>query len=179
MKRGLIWVVVTSIILGIVAEAKPKKPTVPEIFKNATYVYVEAYNGDEWDPDLFPDDREAIYSVEDALHKWNRYHLTKERSQAEFVLVVRKGRIAKATIPVFVGSSTKPPSPSTGGAHSSGVGAESEVGSPDDTLSVFLVSPSGSRTGPIWSYNLKDGLNEPGLPLFNRLKQEVEEAYPK
>jgi hypothetical protein len=44
---------------------------------------------------------------------------------------------------------------------------------------VFLVSPSGSRTGPIWSYNLKDGLNEPGLPLFNRLKQEVEEAYPK
>jgi len=179
MKRSLIWFVAISVILGIAAEAKPKKPIVPEIFKNATYVYVEAYDGDERDPDIFQDDRQAIYSVEDALQKWNRYHLTKERSEAEFVLVVRKGRIAKASIPVFVGSSTKPPGTSTGGAHSSGVGAESEVGSPDDTLSVFLVSASGSRTGPIWSHNLKDGLNAPGIPLFKRLKQEVEEAYPK
>jgi hypothetical protein len=187
MKRSLIWFVAISVILGIAAEAKPKKPTVPEIFKNATYVYVEAYEGDEHDPGIFQDDRQAIYNVEDALQKWNRYHLTRERREAELVLVVRKGAVAKAGIPVVVGSPTRPQGknnpfpqdPSTDSSHGTGVGAESEVGSPDDTLSVFLVSASGSRTGPIWSHNLKDGLNAPGIPLFKRLKQEVEEAYPK
>ena len=77
---------------ALLLQAKDKKKTiVPAVFGQARYVYVEAVDGREFDPNLYPEDREAIADVRDALADWNRYTLTTEREQADLVIVVRKG----------------------------------------------------------------------------------------
>jgi hypothetical protein len=54
-------------------------------------------------------------------------------------------------------------------------GVDAEAGSPDDMLAIFMVdSPT-----MIWSHSLKGGLDAPRLPLLERVKHEVETAYPK
>src|SRR5215467_6899983 len=97
----------TTIVLGTVAllavapsQAQKKnkaKDQLPAILLQAQFVYVEAYDGDEFDPRLLPQDRRAIAEVADAVQKWGRYRLTMRRSEAELVIVVRKGRLASAT----------------------------------------------------------------------------------
>jgi hypothetical protein len=46
-------------------------------------------------------------------------------------------------------------------------------------LSVFIVSPSGSLSGPIWSQSMKGGLDMPAMLLLQRIKHDVEAAYPR
>ena len=36
----------------VLAQKKTKKPIVPEVFAHARFVYVEAIDGDEFDPNL-------------------------------------------------------------------------------------------------------------------------------
>jgi hypothetical protein len=71
-----------------------KKPAVSAIFQNARYVYVQALDGDITNPRLFPEDRQAISDVEDAIRDWHRYTLAINPSQADLIIVVRKGRLA-------------------------------------------------------------------------------------
>ena len=76
-----------------VAKDKKKKDLVPAVFNNARYVYVEAEDGDIMNPRLFPEDREAIVDVEDQLKDWNRYAVTLNQSDADLVMVIRRGRL--------------------------------------------------------------------------------------
>ena len=55
------------------ARGKNQKAELPAVFKNAEFVYVQAYNGDALNPHVIPDDRDAIYNVEQGLKAWNRY----------------------------------------------------------------------------------------------------------
>jgi hypothetical protein len=184
MKRCLFLLLLGSLSLLIVAEAKNQKETLPAVFKNAVFVYVQAYNGDALNPHVIPDDRDAIYNVEQALKAWNRYSIVYERDKADLVFLVRKGRIASVTPGVEVGIGRQPqnrnPSQpdSTRGADSTGVGVgvDAEAGPPDDLLSIYMVGPSEAL---LWSHSLKGGLDAPGLPLLQRIKHEVETAYPK
>jgi hypothetical protein len=184
MKRCLFLLLLGSIPLLIVADApaKNQKVELPAVFKNAQYVYVQAYNGDALNPHVIPDDREAIYNVEQGLKAWNRYSIVYERDKAELVFLVRKGRTASVTPGVEVGIGRQPqnrkpsqPDP-TRSNDSTGVGVDAEAGPPDDLLSIYLETPSGAL---LWSHSLKGGLDAPGLPLFQRIRHEVETAYPK
>jgi hypothetical protein len=87
MKRRLFLLLLGSVSLLIVAEAKPKnqKVDLPAVFKNAQYVYVEAYDGDLLNPKLVPEDRQAIYNVEQGLKDWKRYAIVLQRDQADLV----------------------------------------------------------------------------------------------
>jgi hypothetical protein len=88
----------------VTLQAKPKKQDKPSAeFNHARYVYVEAIDGQEFDPRLNPDDRQAIANVESALQDWSRYILTVKRDEAELIFVVRKGRIAEARVGVVTG----------------------------------------------------------------------------
>jgi hypothetical protein len=42
-------------------------PAFPGILANARYVYVAAYDGDQFNPNLLSEDRDAITSVQDAI----------------------------------------------------------------------------------------------------------------
>lgn len=166
------------------AQKKAKKPIVPEIFDHARYVYVQAVDGEEFNPNLEPADRIAIADVRDALHKWGRYIFTVNRNQAELVFVVRKGRLASAEASGTVGNGG--PYPTAGGQSAgrqqrgmgTGFGVGGEVGPPDDLLQVCQINADGKLSGPLWMRSYAGGLDAPRLLLFAQFKGDVEKAYP-
>jgi hypothetical protein len=178
MKRCLFLLLLGSLSLLIVAEAKNQKANLPAVFKNAVFVYVQAYNGDALNPHVIPDDRDAIYRVEQGLKAWNRYSIVYDRDKADLVFLVRKGRIASVTpgVEVGIGRQNQNRNPSQPGAVSTAVGVDAEAGPPDDLLSIYMAAPSDSL---LWSHSLKDGLDAPGLPLLQRIEHEVDTTYPK
>jgi hypothetical protein len=162
-------------------QAKAKKPyKLPAVFNQSRYVYVEAVEGQEFDPRLGPEDIQAIADVDKALGDWNRYVLTISREQADLIFVVRKGHLLTAKVGVQVGSRTQgvPNRPANGPLPGDGVADGGEVGSPDDLLEVYLPSPDDAHGTLIWQRTLADGLNAPQLTLFKQLKDEVERTYP-
>jgi hypothetical protein len=181
---------ITSVALALILAAPlgfakdKKKNDVPAVFSTARFVYVQAEDGDIMNPRLFPEDREAIADVEDALHDWNRYAVTLDQSDAELVMVVRKGRLAGAEVMGGVGVGTGPqfggsnPRGNAGRVTTTEIGARGEVGPPDDMLRVYIVTPDGGRGAMVWSGAMKDGLNSPSLTLLRQLRQEIDHAYP-
>ncbi len=63
-------------------------PAFPGTLVNARYVYVTSYDGDQFDSNLLPEDRQAISSVQDALQKWGKFTLVYQSQQADIVLMV-------------------------------------------------------------------------------------------
>lgn len=166
-----------------------KKNALPAVFNSATYVYVQAEDGDIFKPDLFPEDRQAISDVENGLRDWNRYVLTINRNEADLVFVVRKGREVAAKVAGTIGTGPQPyprnnpagpgtSNPSQAGT-SYGYGVGTEIGMPDDTLRVFMLMPDGKLSGsPIWWREMKDGLDSPDIPLLSQLREAVDRDYP-
>ena len=66
----------------------PNVPAFPGTLVNARYVYVTSYDGDQFDSNLLPEDRQAISSVQDALQKWGKFTLVYQSQQADIVLMV-------------------------------------------------------------------------------------------
>lgn len=165
------------------ARNKPKKPALPAVFGHARYVYVEATDGNIMNPNLYPADRQAISDVRHAIQNWHRYTLTFERSQAELVFVVRKGRLASAKVGVDIGNrpisqgAQIPPGQQPGTAV--GVGVGGEAGPRDDLLWVCLLEPDGKLSNPLWARKAPHGLESPDVPLFQQFKRAVDSAYPR
>jgi hypothetical protein len=76
------------------AAPKPSKsseqtiPRFPGTLVNARYVYVTSYDGDEFNINLLPEDRQAINTVQDAMQKWGKFTLVYQPHQADIVLMV-------------------------------------------------------------------------------------------
>jgi hypothetical protein len=153
------------------AHAAKSKDTLPAILLSSRYVYVEALDGDFFDRGIIADDRQAIVNVQHAIQDWKRYVVTVKRSDAELIFVVRKGRIASVQPRGSIGGGS-----GTGGRPVVGAGGSADVGGPDDLLEVCILTPDGTRTGPVWSRSMKDGLDPPNMPLFRQLKQAVDSA---
>jgi hypothetical protein len=94
---GISWVLSAAILLvASVAWAAPKAsktdpsapPPFPGTLVNARYVYVTSYDGDQFNPNLLPNDRQAIGTVQDAMQKWGKFTLVYEAHQADIVLMV-------------------------------------------------------------------------------------------
>ena len=189
MRRCLPCLLLLLLFFPGPAQSKKKDPDLPALFRQARYVYVEAVDGDEFNPRLYPEDRQAIADVRHALQAWNRYTLTIRRQDADLVFIVRKGRLAVANVfggvrtgPRTSGPQTPDQDPNRDPAQypNSGtdVGASGQVGSPDDFLFVDVVNPGG-RLGPqIWMQSRRDGLDTPEIPLFKQIKDAVDKAYP-
>jgi hypothetical protein len=164
------------------AHSKPKKPDLPAVFQNAKYIYVQAADGDILKPGLFPEDRRAISDVQECIRKWNRYAIAQSPSQADLIIVVRKGRLAG--VQPHVGISDGPP-PQPGQAQgpfptqgrATEVGVRSDVGEPDDMLRVYIPN-DGKPTSIVWDRTMEGGLDAPGVQLVQQLKAAVEKAYP-
>jgi hypothetical protein len=201
--RGILMKVFKSIailltVFAPLALAKDKKKdTLPALFSNARYVYVQAEDGDIMKPGLFPEDRDAIANVQDALKGWPRYSLTLNRNDADLIIIVRKGRLASAQVhgtvttgtptgiggaypnrnPAGVGNSDPDRNPDRTDSGDT-LGARGEVGPADDILRVFSLSPQGKLSGPLWSSEMKDGLDAPNVMLLRALRDAVDRAYP-
>ena len=94
MKRFAL--VAAILIIGLtaisaVATPKPNNTTVPSFpgtLANARYVYVAAYDGDQFDTNLLPEDREAINSVQSAIQNWGKLTLVYKPAEADVIILV-------------------------------------------------------------------------------------------
>jgi hypothetical protein len=88
------WGAVTmTLLLSAIALAAPKPAAqsnqpFPATLRNARYVYVAAYDGDEFNIQLLPEDRDAIVAVQNAIQKWGKLTLVYRPSDADIVLLV-------------------------------------------------------------------------------------------
>lgn len=81
--------IVLAAISGLAAPSPSTKvPAFPGVLANARYVYVAAYDGDEFNPNLLPEDRDAISAVQDAIQKWGKLTIVYRPSEADIIILV-------------------------------------------------------------------------------------------
>jgi hypothetical protein len=183
----------------------PKKSELVHIFCPARYAYVTTADGDIMRPDVLQEDRDAVTRVQDQLKEWKRYLLVYEPQNADLVFVVRMGRTAdiRTMGGVAGGSPGMPPSggvavgtpqrspsldPSNagqgpeqgpvgpGGANRRWGSNEAEVGPPDDLLAVYAKPGDVNTQSALWQRTMTDGLDGPGVPLFQKIRKAVDET---
>ena len=93
MKRFSLVAAIIIMMTAISAVAAPKPsiataPAFPGTLANASYVYVASYDGDQFNTNLLPEDREAISAVQDAIRKWGKLTLVYQPSQADIIILV-------------------------------------------------------------------------------------------
>ena len=81
------------VLAAVSAQATPnpttaKTPAFPGILANARYVYVASYDGDQFAPNLLPEDRDAINAVQSAIQDWGKLTIVYEPSQADVIILV-------------------------------------------------------------------------------------------
>src|ERR1700686_1124211 len=93
MNRFSLVAISLIVLAAISATASPnpgtaKVPAFPGTLANARYVYVASYDGDQFDPNLLPEDREAIGSVQSAIQSWGKLTLVYRASEADIIILV-------------------------------------------------------------------------------------------
>jgi hypothetical protein len=90
MKNRIFATVLLSLALTTLSAAASSgnPPQMPRTLANARFVYVAAYDGDQFDPNLLPDDRAAIGRVEDAIQKWGKLTVVYRAQDADIILLV-------------------------------------------------------------------------------------------
>jgi hypothetical protein len=162
---------------------RKKKWNSPGFFTASQFVFVEtvygAVNDTNFDPRVSPEDRAAVYRVEDALRSWARYRLATKRSEAELVFVVRKGALVAGHAGVKISRAPQPPGGPSQPGTTVGPVLGAEAGPPHDLLCVYTKNPDGSLGGPAWKRTQDHGLDAPDVPLLKNFKDAVEGAAAK
>ena len=168
MKRCLFLLLLGSLSLLIVAEAKNQKETLPAVFKNAVFVYVQAYNGDAINPRVYPTTGMPTVTWQQALKALTVGAVYDAIRPTWCFWFARDGSSVTPGVEVGIGRQPQNRNPSqpdpTRGADSTGVGVgvDAEAGPPDDLLSIYMVGPSTHSSGRI-----SGGLDAPGCPSYN------------
>lgn len=162
---------VACILLCLPAVAGKKAP-LPALVVNARYVYVTGYNGSEYSTRSFPDDRRAITDIQDGLKKWKKYIVVYKQEDADLILLVRKGRVAGIRPHVTIGGRIPE-------QERPGLGTDADVGPAEDMLAVYDARSGALDSAPLWRQLAPGGLNEPGLPLLERFKKDVDASAKK
>ncbi len=93
MKRFSLVAISLIVVAAISAWAAPnpstaKVPPFPGTLANARYVYVAAYDGDQFDPNLLLEDREAISTVQNAIQNGGKLIIVYKPSDADIIILV-------------------------------------------------------------------------------------------
>jgi hypothetical protein len=176
-----------------------KKSALPQVVLNAQTVFVMI------DPDAaIPvndpgGNRTAREDVEKALMKWGRLKPTMTMSQADLVIVVRKGdkqamnptvdgqspndrpvivQATDNTIRVGGQQGRSPDAAQNGGPTFPGrPGMRGQIAPTEDLFSVYLGRTEDAlKRGLLWRYVGKDALKSPSVPAVAEFKKAVDEA---
>jgi hypothetical protein len=108
IRFSAMMVMLLATTLAVAAQKAPKAnppqnvPAFPGTLVNARFVYVTSYDGDQFDPNLSPEDRGAISTVQDAMQKWGKFILVYEPHQADIILMVMS-RASEDVLAVYDG----------------------------------------------------------------------------
>ena len=89
MKRALGLGLMLLMLAGLALAKTSATPPFPKTLINARYVFVTSYDGDQFNPSLLPEDRQAIASVQESLQKWGHYILVYRPEEADIVVMVQ------------------------------------------------------------------------------------------
>jgi hypothetical protein len=76
----------SSTIAVAAPKARKDVPLLPKTLRNARYVYVTSYDGDQFNPNLLPEDRVAISAVQAAIQKWGKLVVVYKPDEADIIL---------------------------------------------------------------------------------------------
>jgi hypothetical protein len=88
MSRRIVYALLLCFAVGGTALASKNVPPMPGILANARFVYVTSYDGDQFNPRIWPEDRDAIASVQDAIQKWGKLTVVYRPQDADIVIAV-------------------------------------------------------------------------------------------
>ena len=93
MKRFSLVAISLIVMAAISASAAPnpstaKVPAFPGTLANARYIYVASYDGDQFDTNLLPEDRNAITNVQNAIQSWRKLMIVYHPSEADIIILV-------------------------------------------------------------------------------------------
>jgi hypothetical protein len=93
MKRFSLLAIPLILVAVISAAAAPRSntatvPAFPGTLANARYVYVASHDGDQFNPNLLSEDRNAISSVQNAIQNWGKLTLVYQPSEADIIILV-------------------------------------------------------------------------------------------
>ena len=89
MKRQITAALLLCVALVGSAMAAKDTPAMPGVLANARFVYVTSYDGDQYSPNILPDDRAAVSRVQDRLQKWGKLTLVYRPQDADIVIAVQ------------------------------------------------------------------------------------------
>ena len=89
MKKNIFIVGLLSLAMSTAVAWAESAPEMPRIFANARFVYVVAYDGDQFNPNLLPEDRGAIARVQDAMQKWGKLTVVYRPQDADIIMAVQ------------------------------------------------------------------------------------------
>jgi hypothetical protein len=84
----LVLLALSTVTAAPAAEKNQDIPPFPGTLVNARYVYVTSYDGDQFNPSVLPQDRQAIASVQEAIEKWGKFTIVYKPQEADMVLMV-------------------------------------------------------------------------------------------
>jgi hypothetical protein len=164
--RFVVLILLLAVTSPLAAKDKKKDKGLPKFIVDGRYVYVTNEAGYDRLTVGTVQDASAERAVRDGLMRWGRYTVVYSPQQADFIIGIRAARNSNSP-GVKVG---RRPDGST--VWAPGVG--SEIGPPDDMLSVY--SPTnGTNSAAFWRRTKKYGLSGP-LPLLQAFRKDVEES---
>ena len=89
-KLGSVMCLFVLAAFGFAAPKPPQTQPFPKTLINARYVYVTSYDGDQFDRNILPEDRQAIADVQNAVREWGHYILVYNPKDADMILAVQK-----------------------------------------------------------------------------------------
>lgn len=91
MRKVILVAVILLLALTVLttAAAAGNPPQLPRTLSNARFVYVTAYDGDQFDSRLLPEDRAAIAHVQDGIEKWGKLIVVYRPEDADVILAVQ------------------------------------------------------------------------------------------
>lgn len=90
MKRASMFLALFLLIGACVATWAQEPKVMPQLVVNARFVYVTTYEGNQFSPNLLPEDRQAVSDVQEALRKWGKYIVVYRPEEADIILAVQK-----------------------------------------------------------------------------------------
>jgi hypothetical protein len=197
-RRNLVLCMLFLSCLIAVAKDKKKSPLPIDILQAHTaWVIIDPAAGvDVKDPNV---NRIAINDVQNALAKWGRIMPVTDSSQADLIIVIRKGN-GKLVQPTIAGTPINAPPPVIAQRTDSGINAsgrtgppldtsdprpQMEVGSTQDTFAVYRGTPVYANSAndanpldspPAWRYTAKDALASPGVPAVDQFRKVIAES---
>jgi hypothetical protein len=90
MKKNILLTVLLILALASLSAARTSAntPRLPRTLANSRFVFVTAYDGDQFNPNLVPEDRAAINRVQDAIRKWGKLIVVYRPEDADIILAV-------------------------------------------------------------------------------------------